>query len=306
MPTSSTPNDMMASLESLLDQGANAVPGEAVRLSPRIRRVLAANPGPFTLHGTGTYLVGNEEVAVIDPGPLIDSHVDSILRAVGRGRITHIFITHTHIDHSPAAEPLRQETQAPTFGFGPHRGGSAGADDEGGDTDFQPEHRLTDGDTIQGKDWKLSVLHTPGHTSNHLCFWLAEENLVFTGDHVMGWSSTVVSPPDGNMTDYLASLRHLREVNADVLLPTHGPAIREPNVFIDALLAHRERRIEEVLASLASGSREIPEIVVERYPGLDPALRAAAGRSVLASLLHLESKSRVIAEGGVWRLRQTS
>ena len=176
--------------------------GKADRVSPMIRRVVAGNPSAFTFHGTGTYIVGHGAVAVIDPGPLLDSHVDALVRALGPERVTHIVITHTHRDHSPAARPLKQATGAPTYGFGPHGSGRAdggGEVEEGADRDFVPDVRVRDGDRIEGDGWTLEAVHTPGHTSNHLCYALLEENALFPGDHVMGWSTTVVSPPDGDM-----------------------------------------------------------------------------------------------------------
>lgn len=290
-------------LESLLDRGGADAWGEPVRLSPLVRRVLAPNPGPFTLHGTGTFLVGDAEVAVIDPGPAVPAHVEAVLRAAGGGRVTHILVTHTHLDHSPAARPLAEATGAPVLAFGPHEGGGAdaGKDDEGADAAFRPDRRLGDGEAVRGGGWTLEAVHTPGHTSNHLCFRLPEERTLFTGDHVMGWSSTVVSPPDGNMTDYLASLARLRAAGDALYRPTHGPAVRDPGRFVDALRAHRLRRLEEILASLGRGARTVPAIVAENYRGLDPALEGAAGRSVLAGLLHLEREGRATREGAAWR-----
>lgn len=290
-------------LESLLDRGRADAWGEPVRLSPLVRRVLAPNPGPFTLHGTGTFLVGGAEAAVIDPGPAIPAHVEAVLRAAGAGRVTHILITHTHLDHSPAARPLAEATGAPVLAFGPHEGGGAdaGKDDEGADAAFRPDRHLGDGEAVRGGGWTLEAVHTPGHTSNHLCFRLPEERTLFTGDHVMGWSSTVVSPPDGNMTDYLASLERLQTADDVLYRPTHGPAIRDPARFVNALHAHRLRRLKEILASLGRGARTVPVIVAENYRGLDPALEGAAGRSVLAGLLHLERGGRVAREGASWR-----
>lgn len=294
----------MPLLESFFDRGEADAYGEPVRLSPLVRRVLAPNPGPFTLHGTGTFLVGNEEVAVIDPGPAIPEHVEAVLRATGGARVTHVLVTHTHLDHSPAARPFAEATGAPVLAFGPHgEGGTdAGLDDEGADAAFRADRRIGDGETVRCGEWTLEAVHTPGHTSNHLCFRLHEERTLFTGDHVMGWSSTVVSPPDGDMTDYLASLALLRAADDTLYRPTHGPAIRDPGRFVDALRAHRLRRLDGILASLDRGQGTVPAIVAENYPDIDPALEGAAGRSVLAGLLHLEREGRVVREGTAWRV----
>lgn len=286
-------------LEDLLVREDDVAYGVAERLSPLVRRVVANNPGPYTLYGTATFVVGaRDRLAVIDPGPLIPEHVDHLLEATTGGTISHIFVTHTHVDHSPAAALLKERTGAPVYGFGPHAGGAgSGLDDAGADTAFAPDRVMQDGDTVAGDGWTLQAVHTPGHTSNHLCFRLPEEGTLFTGDHVMGWSSTVISPPDGDLTAYLASLDRLLAGGDRLLRPTHGRSITDPARFLNALKAHRLRRCDGVLASLRARPRPIPEIVAENYVGLDPRLFGAACRSVYATLLHLQAEGAVRAEG---------
>ena len=222
--------------------------GRVERISPLIRRVVARNPSPFTYTGTGTYIVGHGEVAVIDPGPLQDDHVAALLAALAGERVSHILVTHTHSDHSPAATPLKDATGAPTYGFGPHGSGRPDPDvrvEEYGDRAFRPDHQLRDGAAIMGEGWRLEALHTPGHTSNHLCFALAQERALFSGDHVMGWSTSVISPPDGDMQAYMRSLKRLLERDDAIYRPTHGPPITEPRRHVEALIAHREKREAE-------------------------------------------------------------
>ena len=274
--------------------------GKADRVSPMIRRVVAGNPSAFTFHGTGTYIVGHGAVAVIDPGPLLDSHVDALVRALGRERVTHIVITHTHRDHSPAARPLKQATGAPTYGFGSHgsdRADGGGEVEEGADRDFVPDIRVRDGDRIEGDGWTLEAVHTPGHTSNHLCYAFLEENALFPGDHVMGWSTTVVSPPDGDMRAYMRSLERLRARGEEVFWPTHGPPIPEPRDFVTALLAHRHEREDQILACLAHDASTIPEMVEIMYADVGRHLHAAATRSVLSHLIHMAETGRVRCDG---------
>ncbi len=272
--------------------------GAVAELSPLIRRVIARNPGPFTFHGTGTYIVGRGEVAVIDPGPLDEAHVTALLEAVKGETVTHILITHTHRDHSPAAAPLKAATGAPTFGFGPHGGPrDAPRIEEGGDYDFVPDHALADGDTLEGPGWRLEAVHTPGHTSNHLCFALEQEKALFSGDHVMGWSTSVIAPPDGDMAAYLASLRRLLERDERILWPTHGPPVTRPRPFIEAFLAHRAEREQQILSCIAQGFRTVADIVSIVYARVDPRLHRAAGRTVLAHLIHMVDEGRVMCDG---------
>jgi len=271
--------------------------GKLETLSPLIRRVVARNPGPFTLHGTGTYVVGHGRVAVIDPGPALREHIDALLRELRGETIEHILVTHTHLDHSPASAAVKQATTAPTHGYGPHAAGAGPAVEEGGDRGFVPDRVLRDSDTVAGPGWHLTAVHTPGHTSNHLCFALEEERVLFSGDHVMGWSTSVIAPPDGNMRDYLRSLAKLLEREDAVYWPTHGPAIRDPKPFVSAFIEHRREREAAILDRLSQGDTEIPAMVQAIYIGLPKVLHAAAGRSVLAHLIELVAEGRVEADG---------
>lgn len=271
--------------------------GRADALSPLIRRVVAKNPSAFTFHGTGTYIVGRGEVAVIDPGPALDAHVQALLRAVEGERVSHILVTHTHLDHSPAARALKAATGAPTYGFGPHGGGGDPPVEEGGDLEFAPDIVVKDGDVIRGAGWTMEAIHTPGHTSNHLCFTLREENALFSGDHVMGWSTTVVSPPDGDMRAYMASLDKLLARDEAVLWPTHGPAIREPKRFIRALAAHRRQREVQIEECVRAGLTTIPEMVARMYAGVPRNLHGAAAHTVLAHIIHMVETGRLKTDG---------
>ena len=285
--------------------------GRVEQVSPLIRRIVAPNPGRFTFTGTGTYIVGRGEVAVIDPGPLIDDHVNALEAALEGERVTHILITHTHGDHSPAAAPLRARTGAPTHGFGPHpeadrrrdepgEPGEEGAppQEERSDLDFVPDVVMVDGDVVTGPGWTLEALYTPGHISNHLCFALPEEKVLFTGDHVMGWSTTVLPSPDGNLGDYLANLRRLLDRDDEIYWPTHGPPIRDPKRFVAALIDHREGRTRQILERLDAGDETIEEIVAVLYAEVDEKLHPAASRSVLAHLVHLVETGEVSADDG--------
>ena len=284
--------------------------GEAAPLSPRIRRVIAPNPSAFTFHGTGTYIVGERgrgPVAVIDPGPDDDAHMQALLAALDGETVSHILITHTHRDHSPAAAALQAATGAPTYGFGPHPQPKGGpAVEEGGDHGFRPDHVLGDGDTVDGAGWTLTALHTPGHISNHLCFALREEQALFTGDHVMGWSTTVISPPDGSMSDYYASLNKLLPRDDARYYPTHGAPIdagstggASPQHFVQELIAHRQARETQILKCLErEGAQTIPQMVRVMYHDVPPGLHPAAARSVLAHLIHMVADGRVKADGG--------
>ena len=272
--------------------------GRVDRLSPLIRRVICNNPGGFTFHGTGTYIVGNGDVAVIDPGPLEEAHIASLEKAVAGETVTHILITHTHRDHSPAAAPFKSRTGSETWGYGPHGGDRGGPKvEEGGDYDFVPDHVVKDGDVIRGKGWTFEAVHTPGHTSNHLCFALREENVLFSGDHVMGWSTSVISPPDGDMAAYMASLRKLLDRGESTYWPTHGPAITEPKRHVRAFIDHRNAREEGILECIREGRTTIPEMVAKLYAEVDPRLHRAAGRSVLAHLVHMVETGRVTCRG---------
>ena len=214
--------------------------GACDQVSPLIRRVVANNPGPFTFVGTGTYIVGRGEVAVIDPGPAMDEHLDAILGATAGERITHIFVTHHHLDHSPLAASLKARTGATIYGcpLGHAIGGPEVRMEEGEDDAFRPDVAVCGGGVVEGKGWTLEAIPTPGHTSNHICYGLREENALFCGDHIMGWSTTVISPPDGDMGAYFASLEDIRARGFDTLWPTHGPPVTEVEPFIDAYIAH--------------------------------------------------------------------
>ena len=274
--------------------------GVMVDVSPTIRRIVAQNPGPFTFKGTATYVVGHGKVAVIDPGPDLPAHVDALLEALDGEEITHQLITHTHKDHSPAAQRLQQRTGASTYGFGPHGAGKyeKGVEvEEGGDLDFTPDHALIHGDRVVGNGWSLDCVHTPGHTSNHLCYAYREENALFTGDHVMGWSTTVVSPPDGDMREYLDSLRHLSERNDQIYYPTHGAPIENPGPFLRGLIAHRKMRERQIISVLEAGENTIRDMVPGMYKGLDPILIPAAQRSVFAHVIDLVEQGKVVSEG---------
>lgn len=314
--------------------------GMAVQVSPLIRRVMANNPGPFTYVGTGTYLLGQGEVAVIDPGPDDPSHVNAVIAALEPGeRITHLVVTHTHADHSPASGPLQERTGAAIYGFGPQLAapsedpfgedvvvfGDAEADadpaaetgrnqGEGisnssrpvGDRDFRPDVVLREGDVVEGSGWTLEAVHTPGHASNHLCYFIPEEGILCTGDHVMGWSTSVISPPDGNLGDYLASLQKLLDRGQDHrYLPTHGPPIEEPHALVRAYLVHRRERSQQILDALAAGPATIAELVPRLYADTSRKLWRGAAASTFAHLTHLRDLEQVAAEEDPPRRRST-
>jgi len=280
--------------------------GRIERVAPGVRRLLAPNPSPFTFTGTQTYVVGEAEVAVIDPGPADPAHLGALLAALAGERIAAILCTHTHRDHSPASRPLAASTGAPIVGCAPV---AMAADDgpradEAFDPDYRPNRILVDGETIGGQGWRLTAVATPGHTSNHLCFALDGTGILFTGDHVMGWSTTVVAPPDGDMADYMASLDTLLARDDAVYFPAHGPAVTEPRAHVASLVEHRRERERQILARLEAGEGQIPDIVRSIYLGLDPRLGGAAGRSVLAHLIDLRRRGLVDEEpGGGWSLR---
>jgi glyoxylase-like metal-dependent hydrolase (beta-lactamase superfamily II) len=277
------------------DQSLPAVYGVAQRLSPRIERVLAHNPSPFTFRGTGVYLVGDDsQVAVIDPGPNQPDHLAALMAAIGGRRVTHILVTHTHRDHSPAAASLKQVTGARTYGYGPH---ARFKDDveEGGDRDFVPDAAVRDGEVIAGEGYTFHCVFTPGHTSNHMCYALAEEKALFTGDHVMGWSTTVVAPPDGDMGAYMRSLEKLIARQDQILYPTHGSPILKPKRFVRAYLAHRRMREAQIQRALERGQETVPELVATLYAGLKPALYRAAALTVEAHLKHMIEDARIRA-----------
>ena len=297
-------------------------------IAPGLRRVVANNPGPYTFRGTATFVVGHGDVAVIDPGPKDEVHTQAILDSLAPTgeRITHILITHTHPDHSPGTKLLKERTGATTYGWGGHpnepgtpedafdypkperdraNDGEEGnadphdpeksSDEHRGDTDFVPDHYLSTGDEVGAGTWRTEALHTPGHIANHLCFAFPDLGVVFTGDHVMGWSTSVISPPGGHLADYLRSLEFLAARPEQTYVPTHGAPILLGPDFARGLLAHRRSRTEQVLAQLKLGQTSIPMIVEALYVGLDQRLIAAAGRSILAHMIDLIEKGHVVA-----------
>lgn len=281
------------------DRSFDAPYGECRAVAPRIARVLAPNPGPFTFKGTGVYILGDRDVVVVDPGPDIPAHIDALKRALEGRRATHILVTHTHRDHSPAAAALKSFCNASTYAFGPHRGGMEDAVkiEEGGDWDFVPDVQVKDGDVIACDGFSVECVFTPGHTSNHMCYALMEDRALFTGDHVMGWSTTVVAPPDGDMAQYRASLEKLLARNDNVLWPTHGGPVREPTALLRGLCDHRRDREEQILSCLRDGVRTIPAIVARLYADVDRRLHPAAARTVLAHLVQLQNEGRVRQNG---------
>lgn len=277
--------------------------GLSQELHPLVRRVLAPNPSAFTYTGTQTYVVGRGEVAVIDPGPDLEAHVEAILGATAGERIVAIVCTHTHRDHSPATRALKAATGAPIIGCAP-----LAIEDEGPradaafDVDYAPDRILADGEQIGGPGWTIEAVATPGHTSNHLCFALLEAKALFTGDHVMGWSTSVISPPDGDMADYMASLDKLMGRDDLVYYPAHGEPVEKPQRFVRGLAGHRKQREGQILRLLREKERPIPSMVEKMYVGVDPRLHGAAGRSVLAHLIDLETRGVVARDGDQWRL----
>lgn len=275
--------------------------GACDQVSPLIRRVIANNPGPFTYKGTGTYIVGQGQVCVIDPGPDDPAHLAAILKAVEGETVVAIAITHHHSDHSPLASPLKAATGATIYGcaVAGHELEDTGEVkmEAGHDHDFAPDVSLCGGGTIAGPGWTLEAIPTPGHTSNHLCYALKEENALFSGDHIMGWSTTVITPPDGDMTAYLESLAKVRARDFATLWPTHGPPILKVGPFIDAYAAHRQERIDQILLALADGPARIRDLTPRLYRDVDERLWPAAARSMLAAMIHLERGGDIEASG---------
>ena len=269
------------------------------QLEPGIARVLAHNPSAFTYYGTQTYLIGEREVAVIDPGPDLSEHLDALGGAIGARKVAAIMCTHTHRDHSPAARPLADRTGAPIIGCAPLALETVGPRaDASFDGDYAPDRVLDDGEALEVDGGAVTAVATPGHTSNHLCF--AYGDALFTGDHVMGWSTTVVVPPDGDMAAYMASLDKLRQRSDRVYYPAHGPPVTNPQQYVRHLVGHRMQREKQILTLVREKARPIPDIVANAYPGLDPRLVAAAGGSVLAHLLDLERRGLVERQGDEW------
>jgi glyoxylase-like metal-dependent hydrolase (beta-lactamase superfamily II) len=273
--------------------------GKLEQLAPGIARVLAHNPSAFTYYGTQTYLIGTKEVAVIDPGPDLPEHLDALDQAIGGRKVAAIMCTHTHRDHSPAARPLAEATGAPVVGCAPLALKTVGPRaDAAFDGDYAADRILADGESIEIDDRDVTAVATPGHTSNHLCF--AYGDALFSGDHVMGWSTTVVVPPDGEMGAYIASLEKLRQRADRVYYPAHGPPVTNPQQYVRGLIGHRMQREKQILRLVGERARDLPGIVANAYPGLDPRLVPAAGGSVLAHLVDLEQRGLVERDGETW------
>ncbi len=279
--------------------------GAAQTLDPLIRRVLAPNPSPYTYTGTQTYVIGLEggpDCAVIDPGPLYEAHVDAIMATIGDAELRAILCTHTHNDHSPAAAPLARRTGAPIVGCAPlviesdHPRA-----DEAFDKTYAPTRVLEDGEQMRGTGWTLTAVATPGHTSNHLCFALEEAGALFTGDHVMGWSTSVVIPPDGDMGHYMASLEKLLAREDRVYHSAHGEAITKPKQLVRGMIGHRRQRENQIMRLLAEAARPVADFIPQMYKGLDERLIPAAQMSVTAHLIDLERRGLVRSEEGLWQ-----
>ncbi len=272
-------------------------------VTPGIRRVLCNNPGPFTFTGTLTYIVGRGKVAIIDPGPADEAHIAAVLDAVKGETVSHIFVTHTHRDHSPAVPRVKAATGATVYAEGPHRAarplhiGEQNPLDSSGDHDFRPDIALRDGEIVRGDGWTIEAVATPGHTANHMAFSFKEENALFCGDHVMGWATSIVAPPDGAMSDYMASLHKLAGRGERTYYPGHGPAVVDGPRFVAFYIAHRRARERSILARLAKGECDIPTLVRAIYIGIDPRLTGAAGLSVLAHMEDLVARGVVETDG---------
>lgn len=296
------------------DKRFELAPETVEEVAPGVRRLLANNPGPFTFKGTVSYVVGRGQVAIIDPGPLDETHIAALLDAVRGETVTHVFVTHTHRDHSPAVPRIKAATGALVLAEGPHRAarplhvGEALRLDASNDTEFKPDHALADGEVVTGQGWTIEAVTTPGHTANHMAFAFKEADLLFSGDHVMAWSTPVVAPPDGAMSDYMASLHKLASRPEAIYLPGHGGAVSEAPRFVQHYIRHRQGRESSILHRLAKGEADIPTLVRAIYIGLDPRLVKAAGLSVLAHLEDLVTRGLVATEGepsieGRYRLR---
>jgi glyoxylase-like metal-dependent hydrolase (beta-lactamase superfamily II) len=278
-------------------------PGVADEVRPGVRRVLCDNPSPFTFSGTVSYIVGRGNVAIIDPGPDNEAHASALLDAVKGETVTHIFVTHTHRDHSPNTARIKAATGATVYAEGPHRASRPYYESEkistesGADRDFRPDLQVKDGETIAGDGWALQAVATPGHTANHMAFAWGERKLLFVGDHVMGWSTSIVAPPDGSMIDYMASLQKLTQRGEDLYFSGHGPEIPDAPRYVRFLIRHRQAREASILHRLARGEADIPTLVRAIYIGIDPRLTGAAGYSVLAHLEDLVGRGIVATDG---------
>jgi glyoxylase-like metal-dependent hydrolase (beta-lactamase superfamily II) len=287
------------------DRNFDVPAGQADQIAPLVRRIVAPNPGPFTFTGTCSYIVGEGEVAIIDPGPDLPAHTEAVLDAVKNERVAQIVITHTHRDHSPGARAIQAATGAKTFGEGPHRAARPFQIDEktrldaSGDMDFMPDVRVKDGDLINGKGYTLETVLTPGHTMNHAVYALKGTDILFSGDHVMAWSTSIVAPPDGEMHAYMHSLHKLKRRPETIYFPGHGPAVRNAPAFVDRYIAHRDARETAILRSLERGETDIPSLVRAIYIGLNPKLAGAAALMTFAQLEDLVARKLVIADNGL-------
>ena len=295
------------------DKSFSLEPDQVQEVAPGVRAIVADNPGPFTFRGTISYIVGHGQVAIIDPGPDDVAHVAALLDTVRGETVTHIFVTHTHRDHSPAAAKIKDATGAKVLAQGPHRParplhtGEIRRLDASVDLDFRPDITLADGEIMNGKGWTLQAVATPGHTANHMAYAFKEADLLFAGDHVMAWSTTIVAPPDGAMSDYMASLHKLAERSEPLYLSGHGAPVRDAPRYVQYLIRHRQAREASILHRLGKGAADIPTIVRAVYIGLDPRLVGAAALSVLAHLEELVARGAVVTEGptsigGIYRL----
>ncbi len=297
------------------DTTFDLVPGQAKEVAPGVRTVVADNPGPFTYKGTVSYIIGRGKVAILDPGPDDDAHIGALLDAVRGETVTHIFVTHTHRDHSPAVPKVKAATGATVFAQGPHRLarplhiGETRRLDAGADMDFRPDIALADGEEVSGAGWTMEAVTTPGHTANHMAFAFKESDLLFSGDHVMAWSTSVVAPPDGAMSDYMASLEKLARRGEPLYLPGHGGPVHEAPRFVQYYIRHRQGREASILHRLGKGAADIAAIVKAVYIGLDPRLVGAAALSTLAHLEDLVARGIVATDGapsiaGTYRLAE--
>lgn len=277
--------------------------GKPVELSKGIVRLTANNPSAFTFHGTNSYIVGHDTLAVIDPGPVDEAHYQALLAAIAGRPVSHIFVSHTHRDHSPLAQRLKNELGAKTVAEGPHRparpyhAGEVNALEASADTDFAPDIVLADGGTVEGDGWALEGLHTPGHAANHMAFGLKGTDILFSADHVMAWATSIVAPPDGSMSDYMASLEKLLARDDHVYLPGHGGAVTKPAAFVRGLRAHRKMRERAILERIIQGDRTIGDMVRAIYRDTDPRLHGAAALSVLAHLEDLVGRGEIVTDG---------
>lgn len=274
--------------------------GVVDQISPRVQRVIADNPGPFTYTGTGVYIIGDQNVAVIDPGPITEAHSIALDKAIQGRSVTHVLLTHHHSDHSPLAASLAKKHGCKVYGQSLKKRDGLINDagfEAGNDMSFNPDIEISCGDVFKGHGWTLEAIHTPGHTSNHMCFALLEENILFSGDHIMGWSTSVVSPPDGHMGDYLNSLNLILNRGFDRIWPTHGPAIDDPHTFVSEYIAHRHKREAQIISVIDDGLDTIAGMVSRIYATVDKRLHPAAEHSILAHLIHMTETGRVISDG---------